>query len=88
MLKLATKRWWLLVASRNGLISDDLFSFNFREIYVGDIILNSGEVNSNADRQLVGTEFDGIIGAFFLRNYNLILDYPHAQIILEPRKSR
>jgi hypothetical protein len=58
------------------------------ETYVGDIKVTTGNVNATADRQLAGTKFDGIVGALFLRDYNLILDYPHNQLILESRSKR
>jgi len=58
------------------------------ETYVDEIKVTTGNINATADRQLAGNKFDGIVGALFLRDYNLILDYPHNQLILESRSKR
>lgn len=56
--------------------------------YVGDIPVQSGDINSTADRQLADTDFHGLVGAYFLRDYNVAIDYSRGHLILEPRGSR
>ena len=71
----------------NKLMGENDVFLSYRALYVGDIPVTSGDVNTTADRQLAGTEFDGLVGSYFLRDYNIALDYSRGQLILEPRNS-